>query len=86
MKLNEYSMALVELMTMCGLVIKNTRVDLSGMKRPKWDIAQDFNKRTMYLFIDGLSLNHLRSLQKRISTLPLSVVDTFEQNIIFKEH
>ena len=41
MKLNEYSMALVELMTMCGLVIKKTRVDLSGMKRPTWDIAQD---------------------------------------------
>ena len=35
MKLNEYGMALIEVMTMCGLLVNKTKIDSTGKKKPK---------------------------------------------------
>ena len=85
MKLNEYGMALIEVMTMCGLLVDKTKIDSTGKKKPKWNIAEDYEERTMYLCMDGLSLDRHRSLEKRLASLPLSYVDAFEQSLDFQK-
>ena len=59
-KTNGYGMAIIELMCLSGILI-HTVTD-SGVE--SWDLVRDWDERTLYLCMDGLSLDRHRSFQK----------------------
>ena len=85
MKLEEYGMAIIELLCLCGILIKEKR-EVGGDKTlNSWKLGKNHESRVVYLCMDGLSLDHHRSLQKRLIDQPLSFTDSFAQGLIFQQ-
>ena len=74
-------MAIIELMCLSGMLIHN----ISDMEVESWDLVKDWEEGTLYLYMDGLSLDRYRSLQKKLIKLPYSYTIVFKQSIVFQK-
>ena len=80
-KTNGYGMAIIELLCLSGILI-HTICDVGG---DSWVLVKDWEDRTLYLCMDGLSLDRHRSFQKKLIKLPYSYTKVFKQSIIFQK-
>ena len=80
-KANGYGMAIIEILCLSGLLIHTTTESLVE----SWDLVNDWESRTVYLCMDGLSLDRHRSFQKKLVKLPYAYTKVFKQSIIFQK-
>ena len=80
-KTNGYGMAIIEILCLSGLLIHTTTESLVE----SWDLVNDWESRTVYLCMDGLSLDRHRSFQKKLVKLPYAYTKVFKQSIIFQK-
>ena len=85
MKLDEYGIAVIELMTMAGLLTKKCNKQSNGKEKPEWYLTDNYMDKTLYLCMDGLSLDRHRSLQKKLVDTRLSFTKSFKQSIQFQK-
>ena len=75
-----YGMALIDLLVHIGLL---EITDLNGCK--KWTVCKNYKEKTVYLCLDGLSVDRHRCFFRKIIDLPLSFTDKFLQAIEFRK-
>ena len=80
-KTNGYGMTIIEILCLSGLLIHHT----SDTLVESWDLVNDWESRTVYLCMDGLSLDRHRSFQKKLVKLPYAYTKVFKQSIIFQK-
>ena len=80
-KTNGYGMAIIEILCLAGLLIHE--VSDNGMET--WALCKDWEKRQVYLCMDGLSLDRHRSFQRKLINLPYSYSKVFKQSLIFQK-
>ena len=80
-KTNGYGMAIIELLCLSGILIHN----ISDVGGESWVLVEDWEERTLYLCMDGLSLDRHRSFQKKLIKLPYSYTKVFKQSIVFQK-
>ena len=75
-----YGTALIDLMVQLGLLeVKLT----NGSQR--WIACDNYKDKTVYLCLDGLSIDRHRCFFRKIINLPLSFTDEFLQAIKFRK-
>ena len=67
-KTNIYGMIIIELLYLSGILIHT----VSDMEVESRDLVKGWKQRTLYLCMDGLSLDMHRSFQKKLIKLPYS--------------
>ena len=77
-----YGMALIELLVHLGLLYEYNDIH-SGIKR--WEACKDFEKKTVYLCLDGLSIERHRCFYRKLLDLPLSFTEQFKQAVEFQK-
>ena len=81
-KTDGYGMALIELLVQIGLL--NEIEDLStGMK--VWKACNNYESKTVYLCLDGLSIDRHRCFYRKLLDLPLSFTEEFKQAVEFQK-
>ena len=80
-KTDGYGMAIIEILCLAGVLVKvELYTDVHA-----WELSRDWEKKSVYLCMDGLSLDRHRSFQKKLVSLPFSYKKTFEQSLIFQK-
>ena len=82
-KTDGYGMALIELMTLVGILTKTD--GNTNNERSVWVLSSNWMDKTMYICLDGLSLDRHRSFCKKLIKLPLSFSAAFEQSLVFQK-
>ena len=72
-------MAVIELLTLVGILVRST----SESDIESWQLSNDWNKKTMILCLDGLSIDRHCSFMKKLIKLPLGFTQAFRQSQIF---
>ena len=80
-KTNGYGMAIIEILCLSGLLIHVT----SDLGVESWELCNDWDKRQVYLCMDGLSLDRHRSFQRKLINLPYSYDKVFKQSLVFQK-
>ena len=75
-----YGMALIDLLVHIGILEKT---ETNGNTR--WNACNDYASKTIYLCLDGLSVDRHRCFFRKIVDLPLSFTDEFLQAIEFRK-
>jgi len=75
-----YGMALIDLLEHVGMLQKSV---ING--RTRWNACDDYKVKTVYLCLDGLSVDRHRCFFRKIVDLPLSFTDEFMQAIEFRK-
>ena len=78
-KTDGYGMAVIELLTLVGILVRSS----SDNDIDRWELSNDWNKKTMILCLDGLSIDRHRSFMKKLIKLPLGFTQAFRQSQIF---
>ena len=79
-KTDGYGMALIDLLVHIGLL---EICELNGCK--KWTVCDNYKDKTVYLCLDGLSVDRHRCFFRKMIDLPLSFTDEFLQAIEFRK-
>ena len=80
-KTDGYGMAIIEILCLSGVLLK-----VKGYKDSyTWELHKDWEEKTVYLCMDGLSLDRHRSFQKKLVNLPFSYHKSFHQSLIFQK-
>lgn len=82
LKTEGYGMAVVELMTLVGLLVEIK--DKNG-NAYKWILSEGWQERTMYLCLDGLSLERHRSFRNKLINMSFSFTESFKQSLLFQK-
>ena len=80
-----YKKALRELLVLTSIMNESHYQNSKGVCVKKWALANDWNKKKIYLCMDGLSLERHRTLQKKLSNEPISFTKAYEQSVDFKK-
>lgn len=75
-----YGMALIDLLVHVGMLDKQT---FNGKER--WTACSEYESKTVYLCLDGLSVDRHRCFFRKVIDLPLSFTDEFLQAIEFRK-
>ena len=78
-KTDGYGMAVIELLTLVGILIRSS----TDCNIDSWELSKDWNKKTMILCLDGLSIDRHRSFMKKLIKLPLGFTQAFRQSQVF---
>ena len=84
-KTDGYGMAMIELLCLSGILLKSKRDINSAVDNASWTLSENWWKKTLYLCMDGLSLDRHRSFQRKLTNLPFSFDKAFKQCIIFQK-
>ena len=82
LKLDEYGLAVVDLLVMVGILDKS---DSDDKTTPRWVLNDNWKSKKMYLCMDGLSLDRHCSLERKLLNQQLSFTKPFEQLLIFRK-
>ena len=76
-----YGKCVIELMT------KHNIFDKVQTKKNtyQWVLSEDWNKKTMVVCLDGLSLDRHRLFSSKLSNIPLSFTQSFKQSLVFQK-
>ena len=80
-KTDGYDMAIIEILCLSGILIKVKGYGDSY----SWELNKEWEEKTVYLCMDGLSLDRHRSFQKKLVNLPFSYHKSFSQSLIFQK-
>ena len=80
-KTDGFGMAVIELLCLVG-ILHEEKVSTTYTK---WELDRDWDKRRMFLCIDGLSLDRHRHFQKKLANVKLSFTNAFKQSLIFQK-
>ena len=69
-KTDGYGMAVIELLELVGILIRTK--DQQGNTKG-WELHRDWEKKRLYLCVDGLSLERHRLFQKKVSTVTIEL-------------
>ena len=64
-KTDGYGMAMIELLCLSGILLKSKRDINSAVDNTSWTLSENWWKKTLYLCMDGLSLDRHRSFQRK---------------------
>ena len=78
-KTDGYGMAIIELLCLSGVLSQTSRYE----DVITWDLNEKWEDKTLYLCMDGLSLDRHRSFQRKLTNLPFAFDKAFRQLIIF---
>ena len=81
-KTDGYGMALIELLVQVGLLDELIDV-ITGVKT--WKACHNYDKKIVYLCLDGLSIDRHRCFYRKLLDLPLSFKDEFKQAVEFQK-
>ena len=80
-KIDGYGMAIIEILCLSGVLLK-----VKGYKDSySWELHKDWEEKTVYLCIYGVSLDRHRSFQEKLVNLPFSYHKSFHQSLIFQK-
>lgn len=77
-----YGMAIIEILEYVG-ILKEFRSDGEN-HRSTWALTEDYEKKVVYLCVDGLSLDRHRSFKRKLTKVNQSFSDSFQQSIRFQ--
>ena len=80
-KTDGYGMAIIEILCLSGILTQVSRKDDACA----WVLNKDWEAKTLYICMDGLSLDRRRSFQKKLVSSPFSYHKSFEQSLIFQK-
>ena len=81
-KTDGYGMALIELLVQIGLLVEKKDVD---MDIKVWKACENYKTKTVYLCLDGLSIDCHYCFYRKLLDLPLSFTQEFKQAIEFQK-
>ena len=67
------------------ILIKTEKDVNSAVDNATWQLGQEWDKKILYLCMDGLSLDRHRSFQRKLTNLPFSFDKAFRQCLIFQK-
>ena len=80
-KTDGYGMAIIELLCLLGVLFQTSRYkDVIT-----WDLNKKWEDKTLYLCMDGVSLDRHRLFQRKLNNLPFAFDKAFRQSIIFQK-
>ena len=78
-------MAMIELLCLSGILNK-VLVDGDNITSTEvWQLGDNWHIKTLFLFMNGLSLDRCRSFQRKFSNLKFAFDKAFRQCIIFQK-
>ena len=80
-KTDGYGMAIIELLCLSGILLPISKHN----DVVTWELNEKWKGKTLYLCMDGLSLDRHRSFQRKLTSLPFSFDKAFRQSIIFQK-
>ena len=80
-KTDGYGMAIIELLCLSGILLPTSKQNDVGT----WELNEKWEGKTLYLCMDGLSLDRHRSFQRKLVNLPFSFDKAFKQSFIFQK-
>jgi hypothetical protein len=81
-KTDGYGMAILDLLSLVGILIAEKDIESGKMK---WSLSDGYQNKTMYLCLDGLSLDRHRSFTQKLINLPIRFTAAYEQSRIFQK-
>ena len=78
-KTDGYGMAIIELLCLSGILLQISKHN----NVTTWELNKKWEGKTLYLCMDGLSLDRHRSFRRNLTNLPFSFDKAFRQSIIF---
>ena len=75
-----FGMAAIEMLVSCGILIEQKINDHS-----EWILGPDWDKKTFYLCLDGLSLDRHRCFLKRLTKSPVNFKRAYNQGKNFRK-
>jgi hypothetical protein len=82
-KTDGYGMAILDLLSLVGILIAEKNIESGKMK---WLLSDGYQNKTMYLCLDGLSLDRHRSFTHKLIKLPIQLRQLTNSCVYFKRH
>ena len=76
-----YGKVIIELLTKHGIITKTN----SDKDCFRWILSPNWEKKTMVLCLDGLSLDRHRSFLNKLCNLPMNFSNSYKQSLIFQK-
>mmetsp|Transcript_13333 Transcript_13333/g.19067 ORF Transcript_13333/g.19067 Transcript_13333/m.19067 type:complete len:244 (-) Transcript_13333:212-943(-) len=77
-------MAVIELLCYAGIIEKVETI-VNEKIVPEWILGYNWDKKFIYLCLDGLSLDWHRSFQKRLMKLQVTFKKAYQQGMVFRK-
>ena len=83
-KTDGYGMTMIKLLCLSVILTNIERETNSAVDSATWTLSSNWEKKVLYLCMDGLSLDRHRSFQRKLTNLPFLFDKAFRQCIIFQ--
>ena len=80
-----FERAILEILELTGILDKRQFENKKGEMISRWELTEHYDKKKLYLCMDGLSLERYRAMEKNLMNQRFSFSEEYKQKVISKK-